>query len=107
MGNRKNFKTSFKNQNIKQKDTPSNWRMKSKKNRIDFEKLGTNSMCLRCGNNYYLSKHCRLNPNNVNCKSCKLTGHVKKYVSKHYSMLRDHTVSKYKLTISKHVKMLQ
>lgn len=74
----KNAKSSSTNQNIKQKGTSSNQRMKSNQNRIDFEKLGINNLCLRCGNSNHLSRDCRVNPSKLKCRSCHSVGHVQK-----------------------------
>ncbi|GBO15598.1 Retrovirus-related Pol polyprotein from transposon 17.6 [Araneus ventricosus] len=74
----KNVKTSFRNQTTNQKHLASNYRKKTKKPFLDFEKLGINNLCLRCGNNSHLSRECRSNPNNLKCRACKSTGHVQK-----------------------------
>ncbi|GBM71318.1 Acid-sensing ion channel 3 [Araneus ventricosus] len=74
----KNVKTSFRNQTTNQKYLASNYRKKTKKPFLDFEKLGINNLCLRCGNNSHFSRECRSNPNNLKCRACKSTGHVQK-----------------------------
>ncbi|GBM66735.1 Uncharacterized protein K02A2.6 [Araneus ventricosus] len=72
----KNVKISLRNQNTNQKDLSSNYRRKTKKPFLDFEKLGINNLCLCCGNNSHLSRECRSNPNLLKCRECKSTGHV-------------------------------
>ncbi|GBO08178.1 hypothetical protein AVEN_93114-1 [Araneus ventricosus] len=66
----KNVKTSLRNQTTNQKDLSSNYRRKTKKPFLDFEKLGINNLCLRCGNNSHLSRECRSNPNHLKCRAC-------------------------------------
>ncbi|GBM03696.1 hypothetical protein AVEN_134922-1 [Araneus ventricosus] len=74
----KNVKTSLRNQTTNQKDLASNYRRKTKKPFLDFEKLGINNLCLRCGNNSHLSRECRSNSNHFKCRASKSTGHVQK-----------------------------
>ncbi|GBN02151.1 hypothetical protein AVEN_132507-1 [Araneus ventricosus] len=63
----KNIKTSLRNHTTNQNDVASNYRKKTKKPFLDFEKLGINNLCLRCGNNSHLSRECRSNPNHLKC----------------------------------------
>ncbi|GBM87412.1 Uncharacterized protein K02A2.6 [Araneus ventricosus] len=100
----KNVKTSLRNQTTNQKDLASNYRRKTKKPFLDFEKLGINNLCLRCGNNSHLSRECRSNPNHLKCRACKSTGHVQKVCIK--PLLNANRSNSPKLATN-HVKMYQ
>ncbi|GBN82633.1 hypothetical protein AVEN_102646-1 [Araneus ventricosus] len=100
----KNVKTSLRNQTTNQKDLSSNYRRKTKKPFLDFEKLGINNLCLRCGNNSHLSRECRSNPNHLKCRACKSTRHVQKVCIK--TLLNTNRSNSPKLGTN-HVKMYQ
>ncbi|CAL1299051.1 unnamed protein product [Larinioides sclopetarius] len=87
------IKTSFRNRNTNQRDFATNYRSKSKKPSLDFEKLGINNLCLRCGHNSHLSRDCRSNPNNLKCKACKSTGHVQKVFEQKVGCVPNFTIN--------------
>ncbi|GBN85876.1 Uncharacterized protein K02A2.6 [Araneus ventricosus] len=100
----KNVKTTLRNQTTNQTDLASNYRRKTKKPFLDFEKFGINNLCLRCGNNSHLSRECRSNPNHLKCRACKSTGHVQKVCIK--TLLNANRTDSPKLATN-HVKMYQ
>ncbi|UYV79123.1 hypothetical protein LAZ67_17001174 [Cordylochernes scorpioides] len=73
-----NYKTPSQNR-PRSNQTCENQHARSKsRGRIDYEKLGINNVCLRCGRNNHLSKNCRTDPSKLTCTSCHKTGHVSK-----------------------------
>ncbi|UYV78273.1 K02A2.6-like [Cordylochernes scorpioides] len=73
-----NYKTPSQNR-PRSNQTRENQHARSKsRGRIDYEKLGINNVCLRCGRNNHLSKNCRTDPSKLTCTSCHKTGHVSK-----------------------------
>ncbi|GBN29581.1 hypothetical protein AVEN_119820-1 [Araneus ventricosus] len=100
----KNVKMSLRNQTTNQKDLASNYRRKTKKPFLDFEKLGINNLCLHCGNNSHLSRECRSNSNHLKRRACKSTGHVQKVCIK---TLLNANISNSPKLATNHVKMYQ
>ena len=51
---------------------------RNNQNRIGFEELGLDKVCLRCAKSNHLANDCQINRHNVNFKTCKLSGHIQK-----------------------------
>ena len=60
-----------------QENLTNNQQSRSKsRNRIDFEKLDIENLCLRCGRDNHKSNNCRITPSTLKCTLCYKTGHV-------------------------------
>lgn len=46
------------------------------KSKIDYNHLGIDGLCLRCGRDNHFSKDCRTEKANLKCSGCNKTGHV-------------------------------
>jgi len=52
------------------------------KTNINYEELGINGMCVRCGRSNHKANECKSNVKKLKCYACGKSGHVRK-VSKH------------------------
>lgn len=43
---------------------------------VDYNDLGIADLCIRCGRNNHLARHCRVSYTNLKCNSCHKCGHV-------------------------------
>ncbi|XP_054275642.1 uncharacterized protein K02A2.6-like [Macrosteles quadrilineatus] len=62
--------------------TSSPWKKPSYKHRssqrIDYESLGINNLCFRCGTSNHRSNQCRIRREKLFCEACKKNGHIQK-----------------------------
>jgi len=50
----------------------------STRRRIDFKTLGIEGLCLKCARSNHTSYQCKIDRHRLNCRFCKLQGHVEK-----------------------------
>lgn len=48
------------------------------KSRLNYNELGIEGLCFRCGKDNHLSNECRTDKSNLKCANCSRTGHVAK-----------------------------
>lgn len=50
----------------------------SRQTKVNYQKLGIEGLCLRCGRNNHFAKECRTDKNKLKCTGCNKSGHVVK-----------------------------
>lgn len=65
---RSRSKSNSRNSNLKSRST----------SKINYQQLGIDGLCLRCGRNNHTSNNCHSNTSNLKCAHCNKTGHVAK-----------------------------
>lgn len=88
-----NRSNSFNRSNSKSFNSSNSRYNGSRKSKIDYEKLGINNMCLRCGKDNHRVSDCYNDASKFKCKACHKVGHVERVCVKTLLSKRQSRVS--------------